>query len=184
MSYRQSGAPSGLRLVSAETPYPEGPTNPFIVARNAWESNEPIERIGRSNVKIDMGDGLCPASPELVKLSTTTGWTDWDACKRRVADIMVMHVSADEARGQLRFPWDLSIGWPQSLVKNGSVNNDSPKLTIEGASWGYTNYFNYVSQGTFNVTLNVTFNGTFDGVNSTRALQIQPRNATLARASN
>ena len=36
--------------IGAQTPYPEGPTNPFIIALHAWESNEPIE-IGRSNVK-------------------------------------------------------------------------------------------------------------------------------------
>ncbi|KAK1138859.1 hypothetical protein N8T08_001730 [Aspergillus melleus] len=33
--------------VGAQTPYPEGPTNPFMIALNAW----------KSNVKINMGDG-------------------------------------------------------------------------------------------------------------------------------
>ncbi|KAK1138858.1 hypothetical protein N8T08_001729 [Aspergillus melleus] len=126
---------------------------------------------------------------------------------------MVMHVSVDEARGrvsfnvsvtndyghppsfspsEIRLPGNscdshgtLSVGWPQSTVMNGSVNNDSLELTVEGAIWGYTNYFNYVGiQDTFNVMFTVTFNGTFDSVNSTRTLQIQPGNATLARASN
>lgn len=90
--------------VGPQPPYPAGPTNPLIIGFKAWQSAEALENITFSYDFLD--DGLyCPTAPDLVKVQTSAGWTDFQASvdipradRARAHDVVDLELAADGGR--------------------------------------------------------------------------------------
>ncbi|KAF4171724.1 hypothetical protein CNMCM8927_007451 [Aspergillus lentulus] len=117
----------GYAWVGPQPPYPTGPTNPLIIGFKEWQTNEALENITFSYDFLN--DGLyCPTEPDLVKVQTSDGWTDYQAS----TDIP----RADRARAHDVFDLDLApdAERPDSVLFNGSLIPDlkpEPKYTVE-----------------------------------------------------
>ncbi|KAH1488228.1 hypothetical protein LV164_006381 [Aspergillus fumigatus] len=117
----------GYAWVGPQPPYPTGPTNPIIIGFKAWQTNDALENITFSYDFLH--DGLyCPTAPDLVKIKTSNGWTDYQAS----TDIP----RADRARAHDVFDLDLALDAerPDSVRFNGSMVpglKPPPTYTVE-----------------------------------------------------
>ncbi|GFF58226.1 hypothetical protein IFM46972_11038 [Aspergillus udagawae] len=192
----------GYAWIGPQTPYPKGPENPIIIGFKAWESDKPLENITFSYDYLD-DSPYCPRPPDLTKLTTTRGWTDWEARTYRAGDIVRISLLPDQARagavlfngstipnldpapayedGNILLPASscdsderLSVGWPERTIITGSVTNETLTISIVGAGATKTAYKYYKGkEDDIHVTFNVTFSGTFDSTNSTRRVAVQ-----------
>ncbi|PKX90169.1 uncharacterized protein P174DRAFT_506948 [Aspergillus novofumigatus IBT 16806] len=117
----------GYAWVGPQPPYPTGPTNPLIIGFKAWQTNEALENITFSYDFLN--DGLyCPTEPDLVKVQTSDGWTDYQAStdipradRARAHDVFDLGLAPDTER-------------PDSVLFNGSLVPDlkpEPKYAVE-----------------------------------------------------
>lgn len=187
----------GYAWIGPQAPYPVGPTNPIIIGFKAWETDKSLGEIGDSYTYIK-NDDYCPQMPDLFRVTTTQGWTDFDARTYRAADVMNMTVTegaADQGkvffnataadkineqhaaggvllslpRGTCRSPHGYSFPFPDRLAMNGSFTNTTLNLTFSGRGNATSNDGNDELTAEFKVT----FAGVFDGDNSTQKLSLQ-----------
>ncbi|KAJ5567131.1 hypothetical protein N7535_006437 [Penicillium sp. DV-2018c] len=100
----------GYVWIGPQAPYPVGPTNPIIIGFKAWQSSKPLDKIGDSYGYIQWDeDGIaCPGYPDLIRVTTTYGWFDFDARVYGAMDVMNMTISEapgslDSDQGRVRF---------------------------------------------------------------------------------
>lgn len=104
----------GYAWIGPQAPYPVGPTNPIIIGFKAWESRRSLGEIWDSYgyVQWDDSQTTCPTYPDLFKVTTTYGWTDWSVPAYKAIDVMNMTISEapapaqgdqDQDQGRVRF---------------------------------------------------------------------------------
>ncbi|KAJ5494460.1 hypothetical protein N7463_010547 [Penicillium fimorum] len=204
----------GYVWVGPQVPYPVGPTNPIIIGFKTWESHRSLDEISDSYsyIQWDNSEISCPSRPDLFRVTTTYGWTDWDARVQKAIDVMNMTISEAPApthgdrgqdQGRVRFnaampdKLDHDTAWlfrfPGRICSSRLDYFDTPpeRLTMNGS---FTNT-------TFDLTLSgiskavepselvaefrLTFSGVFDGDNSTEKLSLrQPGEPLVAWVPN
>lgn len=198
----------GYAWVGPVTPYPTGPTNPFIIGFKAWESDKSVEDITDSYEWLNWGKS-CTSKPDLVRVITSLAWPASEGRGvREAADVMRIrtegHAASDRVElnatsvdgldipkyrneGLVRLPGrvcqsdELSLDWPQGTRMNGSITNTTLDLRLVGKGNTSTDYKYSSSKDEIHIAFELTFSGTFDGVNSTMALDIQPQNETMVK---
>ncbi|KAJ5199165.1 hypothetical protein N7491_000275 [Penicillium cf. griseofulvum] len=147
----------GYVWIGPQAPYPVGPTNPIIIGFKAWESRSSLDKISGSYSYIQWDESQigCPGYPDLFRITTTYGWTDFDARSYEAIDVMNMTISEaptlaqedrDQDRGRVRFnatmPDKLNhdTGWllrfPGRICSNDlsySFNTPPERLAMNGS---------------------------------------------------
>ncbi|KAJ5131327.1 uncharacterized protein N7515_007366 [Penicillium bovifimosum] len=193
----------GYVWVGPQAPYPVGPTNPIIIGFKAWESSKPLDEIGDSYGYIQWDeDGIaCPSYPDLIRITTTYGWFDFDTRSYGAMDVMNMAISeapGPHDQGRVRFnatmpdkldhETDLLLRIPGSyqctndydymfdtpperLAMNGSFTNTTFDLTLSGK--GNASSETTIEKRQLTTEFRLTFSGVFDGDNSTEKLSLR-----------
>ncbi|KAE8155827.1 hypothetical protein BDV40DRAFT_310575 [Aspergillus tamarii] len=204
----------GYAWVGPQPPYPTGPLNPFIVGFKAWESDQPVSEIHTAYKPIKWTEtSVCPMEPDLIRIATTRGWMDLTAHTSGASDVMIMNVSTDSTQsaavrfnattasdpkpaidggeGLIRLPgrtcssYGIHMGWPSTTILNGSVTNTTLDLRFAGSGNTSSDYINYRgTEDELHIEFSVIFSGQVDGINSTKLLNIQSGNQTLAWVPN
>lgn len=199
----------GYAWIGPQPLYPTGPVNPFIIGFKAWETDLSLDRIGDSYAYIKK-DRFCPWKPDLFRVATTHGWTDFDARKTRAADFMNMNFTesggnreevlfnatrenalnfepTDDGlflslpRGTCSSTRDYHFQLPDELVMSGSFTNTTLNLTLSGR--GNATSSNSRDAG-LTAEFNITFTGVFDAANSTHIISLRHDKPLVTWAQN
>ncbi|KAJ3498135.1 hypothetical protein NLG97_g1349 [Lecanicillium saksenae] len=194
----------GYAWIGPQPSYPTGPTNPIIIGFKAWETGLSLENIGDSYAYIKK-DQFCPRQPDLFRVETSHGWTDFTARTTRAADFMNMTLAnsavnsnqvlfnatmkeelgfkpTDEGlllelpRGACSGSGDYKFALPDQLTMNGSFTNTTLNLTLSGRG-------NATGRGLRDAEVTaefeITFTGVFDSDNSTHKISVKPQGEPL-----
>lgn len=193
----------GYAWIGPQASYPVGPTNPIIIGFKAWGTDKSLDEISDSYTYVKWSD-LCPRKPDLFRLTTTHGWSDFAARTSRAADFMNMKLTeSGDLQRQVLFnatmaaklqyePGDegLSLSLPQGtctsslgyqfrlpdqLAMHGSFTNETLNLTLSGR--GNATARKRGDELTAEFTIH--FLGVFDADNSTQRLSLQQRGEPL-----
>lgn len=194
----------GYAWIGPQSSYPVGPTNPVIIGFKAWETDKSLDKIGDSYAYIKK-DQFCPRQPDLFRVSTTHGWSDFIARKTRAADFMNMNVTestsnreqalfnatmVDELnfeptdnglllslpRGACSSSRDWNFRVPDQLTMNGSFTNTTLNLTLSGRGNATSSNSR---EANLTAEFKITFTGVFDADNSTHIISLQRQGGPL-----
>ncbi|KAM0742074.1 hypothetical protein ACQRIT_002251 [Beauveria bassiana] len=194
----------GYAWIGPQPSYPAGPANSIIIGFKAWETDKSLDNIGDSYAYIKK-DQFCPKKPDLFRVTTTHGWSDFSARTTRAADFMNMTLAESAANSdqalfnatmmeELNFkPTDdgmllilpkracsdsreHTFRLPDQLTMNGSFTNTTLNLALSGRG-------NATSSSTrdnqITAEFEITFTGVFDAANSTHKISVQPQSQPL-----
>ncbi|KXG50031.1 uncharacterized protein PGRI_059980 [Penicillium griseofulvum] len=195
----------GYVWIGPQAPYPVGPTNPIIIGFKAWESRRSLDKISDSYsyIQWDESQIACPGYPDLFRITTTYGWTDFDARSYEAMDVMNMTISEaptlaqgdrDQDQDRVHFnatmpdKLDHDTQWllrfPGRICSNDLsylLNTPPEQLAMNGSFTNTTFELTLSGSGKavtsekhqLSAEFRVSFSGVFDGDNSTEKLNLR-----------